>query len=264
MGQSNPTLHTRMTRRLLHVCILSSLLYLSNGFHTDTCNHQKAVETFSSYNTCIKSKFAEIQANPCLVFSEAKICALETFTPCYGDDATLIASTGQLELAKTLRKLLPKFKIPLETIDLFFQNGREAPTKQETANYTNKMFWTLDFTETDKKCSREAVEQVQLGLQTCMTDSSVKIQVELKSRVNRARGNLKNTICDTLYETSGECLRTEFPTCFTEREIVFMKEDISFSFKSVYDAVSKILDKSHRVPEINIVECLERGVTNDE
>merc|ERR1712243_155033 len=175
-----------------------------------------------------------------------------------------MASIGQLESAKLQRNLLTKFKIPLETIDLLFQTCPEAPTKQETDNYTNKLFWPLDFTQTDRKCSREAVEQVQLGLQTCMTDSSAKFQVELKSRVNRARGNMKNTICDTLYETSGQCLRTEFPTCFTEREITFMKEEMIFAFKSGYEAAIKILDKSHRVPEINIVECLERGVTNDE
>jgi len=175
-----------------------------------------------------------------------------------------MASIKQIEMAKAQRKLLPEFKIPSETIDLLFQTCPEAPTKQEIDNYTDKMFWPLDLTQTDRKCSREAVEQLQYGLYTCVTNSSVKFQVELRNRVNRARGNLRNTICDTMYETSGECLRIEFPTCFTEREIVFMKEEMNFSFKTGFAAAIKILDKSHRVPEINIVECLERGVTNDE
>jgi len=253
-----------MTRRLLYLCTISSLLYLSTGFHSDTCNHQKVVETFASYKTCVKNKTAEIQANPCFTFSAAKICALDTFTSCYGDDATLMASIGQIETAKSLRRILSKLKIGSKVIDLFFQICSEAPTKQETEHYINKMFWPLDFTQTDRKCSREAVEQLQLGLYTCVIDNSAKFQVELASRVNRARGNLKNTICDTLYETSGECLRTEFPTCFTEREIAFMKEEMIFSFKSGYDAAIKVLDKSHLVPEIDPVECLERGVTNDE
>jgi len=263
--QSSVTQSPSMTRLLLPV-ILSLLLSLSTGFRTHTCTHSKVLDTFASYKICVKNKTAELQTDPCFGFTAIKLCALETFTPCYGDDATLRSSSMMVEVAITLRETFTKLKIPSEDIETFFQTCQEAPTKQETDSYIRKMFPMLDFTETDKKCSREAVEEVQLGLPTCMNEGSVNFDVELKSRVKRARGNLKKTtweeevkkiICSTLYDTLGECWR-EFPTCFTEREISYMKEEMSSGYKSMYDAILEVTDKSHLVTGIDVVECLEK------
>jgi len=237
----SPRLHPRMTRRLLHVCILSSLLYGATGFHTDTCNHSQIVDTIPSYKTCWENKATRIQTNPCSVFNVTKTCAQETFTPCYGDDTTLIASYAQLELAK------------------FFDTCPDAPTKQETDSYTSRTFLTLDFTETDNNCNREDVEKVQFGLLTCGTSGSASFKMEIKSRVNRARGNLKNILCDTLYETIGECWRIEFPACFADREVMFIKDEMSISFKTIFDAVGKEFVKPNVIPEIDVVKCLQQG-----
>jgi len=120
------TMDPRMIGRFLHVCILSSLLYLSNGFHTDTCNHSKVVDTVSSYKTCVKNNITRIDTNMCSFFNVTKTCAQEAYRPCYGDDAKLIASNMQIDKAKALRaaELHEIFTCP------------EAPTKQETDNYT--------------------------------------------------------------------------------------------------------------------------------
>jgi len=236
------TVDPRMTTPLLHVCILSSLLYLSIGFHTDTCNHSQVVDTLASYKTCVKNNATRIDTNLCSFFNVTKTCAQEAYRPCYGADAKLIASNLVINKAKALR-----------TADLHeIFTCPEAPSKQETDNYTGRLFIMLDFTDTDENCSKNTIDKVQLGLPSCITNSSAHFEREIVSRVNRARGNLKNFLCNILYETYGECWRIEFPTCFTEREITFIKDEIDYTVQTVFDAMVKS-------PRIDLVKCLQHG-----
>lgn len=110
----------------------------------------------------------------------------------------------------------------------------------------------LDFTDTDKNCSKMTMDKVQLGLPSCLTNNLEDFETKIENRVNRARGNKKNILCDTLYETFGECWTIEFPSCFTEREITFIKDEIDSTVKTIFDAFVKS-------PVIDVVKCLQQG-----
>jgi len=242
---------------LLLLCILSILASPSFCFNTDTCSHSKVLNIGSSYSTCIKNKTAEFPNDVCFVFSAVKTCTQETYSPCFGDDTVaLFYSSTQIDIAKSL----PNLGLSREDIESLLKSCPEAPTKQETERFTVKNFAFLDFVETDRKCSKEDVEKLQFGFETCNKNSTADFLVELKSRVKRARGNLKNIVCDTFYDTIGECWRTQFPTCFSEREIIYLKEVSSRTYKELFEAFEK---NSPRGTGIDFVDCLDRGVRSE-
>jgi len=250
---------------LLLLCILSILASPSFCFNTDTCSHSKVLNIGSSYSTCIKNKTAEFPNDICFAFSAVKTCTQETYSPCYGDDAVaFFYSSLQIDIVKSVRENFPKLGFSPKDIESVFESCPEAPTKQETERFTAKNFAFLDFVDTDRKCSKEDVEKLQFGFGTCMKNGTANFQVELKSRVKRARGSLKNIVCDTLYDTIGECWRTQFPTCFTEREITYFKEELSRNYQEFFDLIIEAFDKNSPLGTgIEFVDCLERGVRSE-
>jgi len=233
------------------------LIYQTQAFSTTTCKHADILDSFTSYKSCYAKDKTAIQAQFCLAFDTADRCVHDSFTTCFGDNTAIISNITQIELRYLTQKTLATLKFSEQVVDLVLNTCPKAPLKLETDSYTQKMFYWLDFAQTDNKCTVADVDEVQTGLQECLETQSHKFKTELTSRMSRARGNLRKTICQTLYDTCGECWRTKFHSCFSKREIDYVKDEMSSTFKAGYELVTKKLTTSVNLPEVDVVGCLE-------
>lgn len=248
-----------MMRGLLPTLLFSSLLALSSGFKTSTCGHDKIIQSFDSYKTCYKKETTAIHANFCHAFDTINTCTRKELSPCFGHDADLIASTYHLDMRRLLKTTLEQLKFSSEIIQSLLESCHQAPTKEEDESYHQKLFYWIDFAETDNRCGKDSVEQVEEGLLTCQKLEVAQFKEELQGKVLKARGNLKATICDTLHDTLGKCWRRDLPSCFTDREITYFRKTMEEEFKAGYDAIKKALIKLSRPegPQVDVVQCLE-------
>jgi hypothetical protein len=252
-------------RNLILLTLLCGLSYRVKAFSTTTCGHADILGAFTSYESCYAKHSTEIKAKFCRAFDVADRCVDQTLSPCFGDDTTLISSITQINLRKFIRKTSITLKVSEHIIDFLLNTCNNAPSKVETDNYDEKMFYWFDFVETDGDCARADVEEVQVGLQKCLVTQRDRFKVEFKKTRARARGNLKNAICSTLYDTEGQCWRTGFPACFSQREIDHIKEKMSSSFKDGYNLAFNVSTSSVQPPKVlkdlkvDLISCLEDG-----
>jgi len=249
--------------------ILSGLISRSLTFSTSTCDHSKVIDSLTSYEHCYSKETTAIKKMYCLSFDVADKCVHEALEPCFGDDITLMASMAQMDLRKTFQSTMRTLGFPEDMVNFLLNSCPNAPTEREADSYVQKMFYWFDFVETDGVCVRKQVEEVQIGLQECMVTQGKNFQEWLLRSIGISEEEVAKKTCKALYDTAGKCWRTKFPSCFSQREVEYIKETMNKAFKIGYNVGYELKEElmllnSTKVPsKEDFVKCLVNADQTD-
>merc|ERR1711874_607967 len=110
----------------------------------------------------------------------------------------------------------------------------------------------------DNSCSMGVKKREKARMEACMEREETRY-VENTKLFKEQNSELAKKMCQEFNQTYGRCLRHEFPTCFSERDVNFLRKEIEEVFKAGKHAVEEINNESNRQTTFafTLFECIK-------
>merc|ERR1711936_51021 len=247
-----------MTKMTHHVFLFLYLVFHGkvDAFKTAKCGHQEILNSFENYKICYEKRKTSIEKNFCLGFEAAEQCTRSSYKLCFDQEKVdIMAQNAKAELRIFGIQTLKQLKFPEFIAESLYNSCPKAPSSSEVEQVDKNSFSWLNHVSTDGLCDNIEKNNVEQETTDCFNEEGENFKTEIQENAQKARGNLKSTICGILQYTVANCVRKEYPSCFSAREEKYLKGLMLEGFKTGYGLMRKLVPE-WKIPRIS-PECLE-------